>query len=444
MKKRLLAWILAAMLLAGALQGCGTSNETSGDSTDSVTLDTSTEGTESEHESETEAVTEESIKAGTETMVGTFEDKYGDYIFYRGSLSNTISKLINEKKLTVMYYGGSVTHGAGASDSEKTSWRGLFGDWLKTSFPDAEITNLSAAISGTGSKLGLYRLETDVVPYCPDLIFIEYAINDYYLKDGHEEIRIQNETMIRRLYEMNPKIDIVYLFTENVTTAGSQTVLHAGSKPQNEVAEYYGLNSIALGRALTDTITDKSSASSAEWKTYFQDGVHPIDAGYARYFEVIKEFLIHEVAAYQGEQATDKVLPETTLTTVMKNYVMICGEEMKNAVTGEWSYKRGLGMSSGSIVKYNGYFTVDAATKELSFTFTGKGVSIFFAGSGVQELQYSLDKPSWKSVSSDGNRPLTLLFDNEGEAAEHTLRIRFRAGSRPSDFRIIGFLVWVD
>ena len=438
MKKRFLAWVLAMMMLAGVLQGCGETSETNENPTDSSTLEPPASGTESE----TEAVTEESIKAGTETMVGTFEDKYGDYIFYRGNLTNTISKLVNEKKLTVMYYGGSVTHGAGASDSEKTSWRGLIGEWLKTSFPEAEITNLSAAISGTGSKLGLYRLETDVVPYCPDLIFIEYAINDYYLKDGHEEIRIQNETMIRRLYEMNPKIDIVYLFTDNVTTANSNTVLHAGSKPQNEVAEYYGLNSIALGRALTDTIQDKSSASSKEWLTYFQDGVHPIDAGYARYFEVIKEFLIHEVAAYQGQTVSDKVLPETTLTEVMENYVMVCGEEMRDAVTGEWTYKRGTGLSNGPLVKYNGYLDVDAAVKELSFTFTGKGLSLFFAGSGVQNLQYSLDRPAWKSVTNDGNRPLTLLFDNEGEAAEHTVRIRFRAGSQPADFRIIGFLVW--
>ena len=39
-------------------------------------------------------------------------------------LESTLYKLKNKNKLTLGFFGGSITEGAGASDTEKTSWRG--------------------------------------------------------------------------------------------------------------------------------------------------------------------------------------------------------------------------------------------------------------------------------------------------------------------------------
>lgn len=38
---------------------------------------------------------------------------------------NTLYKLRNRTKLMLGFFGGSITEGAGASDTEKTSWRGV-------------------------------------------------------------------------------------------------------------------------------------------------------------------------------------------------------------------------------------------------------------------------------------------------------------------------------
>ena len=39
-------------------------------------------------------------------------------------LDNTLYKLKNNKELTIGFFGGSITEGAGASDASRTSWRG--------------------------------------------------------------------------------------------------------------------------------------------------------------------------------------------------------------------------------------------------------------------------------------------------------------------------------
>lgn len=54
-------------------------------------------------------------------------------------LENTLYKLKNESRLTLGFFGGSITEGAGASDAEKTSWRGAVTDWFRERYPDHEM-----------------------------------------------------------------------------------------------------------------------------------------------------------------------------------------------------------------------------------------------------------------------------------------------------------------
>ncbi|MBR5011709.1 MAG: SGNH/GDSL hydrolase family protein, partial [Clostridia bacterium] len=148
-------------------------------------------------------------------------DKYAQYINYRGgyneklednkylgALSNTYSKLTKDKKLKVVYFGGSVTAGSGASHGSYC-WRGLIGEWLKNNFPEAEITNCNKALGETGTHLGVYRLKKAVSEEKPDLLFIEYSINDYYDKASYERASTQFETIVRQVREQLPECDIV-------------------------------------------------------------------------------------------------------------------------------------------------------------------------------------------------------------------------------------------
>jgi len=138
-------------------------------------------------------------------------------------LANTVFNLKKNKKLNIGYYGGSITLGGCADDPEKESYRALLTNWFRTQYPDVQIREIQAAISGTGSELGMHRCESDLLNENPDLIFLEYTVNDYGI--GYEKICAQFETIIRMIYVKNPFADIVVLTTITEETALLQTEL---------------------------------------------------------------------------------------------------------------------------------------------------------------------------------------------------------------------------
>ena len=87
-------------------------------------------------------------------------------------------KLKCGEEATVAYFGGSITWGATATDPLKTSWRALLAKRLQREFPAARLVPVDAAIGGKGSDLGVFRMDRDVLPFRPDLTFVEFAVND--------------------------------------------------------------------------------------------------------------------------------------------------------------------------------------------------------------------------------------------------------------------------
>ena len=79
-------------------------------------------------------------------IIGT--GAYEKYITDRADLANVYNKLTVDNELTVAYFGGSVTAGAGASNSELYSWRALTHRMLKKEYPNATVTMVNAAIGG--------------------------------------------------------------------------------------------------------------------------------------------------------------------------------------------------------------------------------------------------------------------------------------------------------
>ena len=75
----------------------------------------------------------------------------------RSGLPNFFSKLGQGETVRIAYLGGSITAQPG--------WRPKSLNWFRRQFPQAETSEINAAIGGTGSDLGVFRLQDHVLRY---------------------------------------------------------------------------------------------------------------------------------------------------------------------------------------------------------------------------------------------------------------------------------------
>lgn len=232
-------------------------------------------------------------------------------------LNNTYYKLNTDKKLRVAYYGGSVTVGQGASKEDETSWRGLTGQWLKNKYPDADITFTNGAIGGIGSTYGLQhavsQLKLESETEKPDLVFIEFAINDHYNGENSTSVKNNMEHLIRTIYGYAPQADIIIVLTGELT---NMNLDYETKVAHRWIAERYKLPCISVASMLWEDMLAEGNGGYPVytlWSKYFgTDWVHPNDNGYAKYGEYLNGYLndIFNAKTAVPASCTDSYIPE--------------------------------------------------------------------------------------------------------------------------------------
>ena len=205
----------------------------------------------------------------------------------RGGLPNLASRTGGEFR--VAYLGGSITAAA-------NGWRSLTTTLLGQRFPGLTIQEISAGLPGTGSNLGACRLSQDVLRHRPDLLFVEFAVNDTIAPP--ERIERTMEGIVRQTWHANPHTDICFVYT--VSTPGLAE-LQAGNFPvaaqaMERVAAHYDIPSLHFGIEVARLIASrelvfKAPDAPADKRTFSIDGVHPTAAGHQVYLAAIERAL---------------------------------------------------------------------------------------------------------------------------------------------------------
>lgn len=213
----------------------------------------------------------------------------------RGGLGNTHEKLVSGESARIAYLGGSIT--------QQDGWRVMTQAWLKAQYPETEIIEIAAGLGGTNAELGAFRVYRDVLQHHPDLVFIEFAVND-----GKTPAKLLTETMegiIRQIWKADPETDICFVYTISEallpqTEGGKYFADAAGT--MEAIADYYDIPSIymayevpGLAKEGTLLMRTKKPMTDAERQAlegkilFAKDGVHPYtDTGHAVYFKQIK------------------------------------------------------------------------------------------------------------------------------------------------------------
>jgi lysophospholipase L1-like esterase len=219
----------------------------------------------------------------------------------RDGLPGFFKKVRSKTEVRIAYFGGSITAARG--------WRVKTLSWLKNQFPETQFTELNATISGTGSGYGACRVGTDILPFKPDLVFIEFRVN------GGEGVGQQSvEGIVRQIKAANPKTDICFVYT---ISEGMRDAVRGGKNPpfgqvMEQVANHYGIPSIDLGvevmkREQAGTLLFKGNVAENGVLLFTKDGTHPTDGGHNLYTEVIiRSLLKMETTALRSNKSRMK------------------------------------------------------------------------------------------------------------------------------------------
>ena len=218
----------------------------------------------------------------------------------RDGVGNFLAKLKAGKTVTVAYLGGSIT--------AMNGWRNMTTDWLRHANTNTVVTEVHAAIGGTGSNLGAFRVGHDALRHHPDLLFVEFATNDSSAKP--EDIWLSMEGIVRRTWKQDAQTDIVFVYT--VTAAMTNDYLkgmcNRSASAMEQLADHYGIASICFGpRVMEYLAASKLVMSAKEFENavskddldrekkikaliakdarivFARDGVHPLEKGHRLY-----------------------------------------------------------------------------------------------------------------------------------------------------------------
>jgi lysophospholipase L1-like esterase len=197
----------------------------------------------------------------------------------RSGLPNVAQKLRAKTPITVGFIGGSITQNAGDVGFVKATQA-----WFSRHSQGSKVDIVNAGVAATGSDFGAQRVDRDVLVHAPDVVFVEFAVND-----SDRACAGDMERLVRKIRMAAPLCEIVFLYT---VMDWSLPLLEQGKYPisvrrHEFVAAHYQIASVALGFEAARKIR----GGEWTWADFSKDACHPTPEGYASYNQDIETAL---------------------------------------------------------------------------------------------------------------------------------------------------------
>ena len=311
------------------------------------------------------------------------------------------SALADKDSLNVVYFGGSITAQEGWRVHASNKLTELFGA------NNINVTNISAAVGGPGAGYGWKRLGRDVISKDPDIVFIEFAVNDSNSPTAAADM----ESLVRNLNSLENRPVIIFVYT---TVMDFDTNTFAIAEHER-IAKAYGIPTISIhDKMLTYYNADAKFKSDWDSKVYLPDGTHPNTDGSALYGEYVNALLEHNSDKYFVLPKTNE---EVAALTDCKNYYYdyaaaetVTDADKTFSFNGD-SFMLTFGEPSGTYT-----LTVDGETvaENVAYTKTSKGM-VTYDGFG--------DGAHTATITATGTVNLTGIFTIHQNGVIYTMPV---------------------
>lgn len=237
-----------------------------------------------------------------------------------------LAKARRGEPICVAAIGGSITAGGEHTEDPMRRYVQQLAKWFENMFPGLKVRFVNAGIGATNSGYGALRVQRDVIAHQPDLVVVEYAVND---RNGIAKLDESYEGVLRQLLSSSPDRAVIELFFMHKDAKSAQL-------EQEALGRHYGLPMISF----RDAVWPELQAGKLKWEAIYDDMVHPNDAGHDLASELLRDFLEEsweKLPKHDRDLPTIPPLPAPLISDTFERCAMFRAADLKPLSSEGWT-----------------------------------------------------------------------------------------------------------
>jgi tetratricopeptide (TPR) repeat protein len=288
-----------------------------------------------------------------------------------GNLNNKLKSAVCK----IAYMGASVT-------VQKQGYRPFLHQWIQDYFQQPHI-EINGSFGGMVSAAGVFLMNDTVIPYKPDICFIDHSTVD--MSWNNPEISPSIEVIVRKLKAIDCQVCFLYLYRSDQVFDLSNPVISM----YEEIAEFYDLPSINVGRYIEACLRENKIV----FENLFRDSIHNnLQGG-----QFVAKYILNSLKKILSESTNE---PKEFNNYEQYLYSDVCASEKivpisNSMIRDQDNYKVGY-FNDERLNKEYKYYQIDSSN-EIEFIIKGKLIgitAIIGRESGIIEL--TTPKRTWE------------------------------------------------
>lgn len=207
----------------------------------------------------------------------------------------------NNRTINLVFHGHSVPSGYTNTPNVKKlqAYPHLVLEAIEEMYPYAVVNSIVTSIGGENAEQGVKRFEQEVLTHRPDILFIDYALNDRTI--GLERAQKAWEEMIREAQKRHIKVILLTPtpdLTEDILNENSLLAQH--SRQIRRLAHDYNTGLVDCYASFKE-----KRKNGEDLKVYMSQYNHPNEKGHRVVAKLILNYFFNEIQwnEYQQKQA---------------------------------------------------------------------------------------------------------------------------------------------
>ena len=240
-------------------------------------------------------------------------------------IQHVLDKARRGEKIVVGAIGGSITDGGHVGPDQRYGKRVT--TWFQKTFPEIKARYVNAGVGATGSAWGALRAQRDLLKHNPDLVIVEFAVNEPNELASAESM----EGLVRQILKHPNHPAVIMLFTMHKTGKNSQ-------EWQGKVGMHYDVPMVSYRDALWPEI----EAGRMRWDFVTKDSVHPNVKGHEYMARFVTHVLKNELQDLPSKLALPaiKPLPQPLFTDLYEHVGLLDPKALEPVANEGWARGR--------------------------------------------------------------------------------------------------------